>query len=103
MTGTRCGGVDPPDGPPDEKQNPPVFGEGICCPAQSQCSPALKIRTQEAKSLFASHAADAAIVVAYGRLLPAEFSQRAFVTAASTSISLCCQVSRSRSSELGHR
>jgi methionyl-tRNA formyltransferase len=33
----------------------------------------LKIRTQAAKDLFASHAADAAIVVAYGRLLPAEF------------------------------
>jgi len=33
----------------------------------------LKIRTQEAKDLFASHAAEAAIVVAYGRLLPAEF------------------------------
>jgi methionyl-tRNA formyltransferase len=32
-----------------------------------------KIRTQEAKELFASHAADAAVVVAYGRILPAEF------------------------------
>jgi methionyl-tRNA formyltransferase len=33
----------------------------------------LKIRTEEAKELFASHAADAAIVVAYGRILPREF------------------------------
>jgi methionyl-tRNA formyltransferase len=33
----------------------------------------LKIRTQEAKAMFASHAADAAVVVAYGRILPPEF------------------------------
>jgi methionyl-tRNA formyltransferase len=33
----------------------------------------LKIKTQEAKDLFASHHADAAIVVAYGRILPSEF------------------------------
>ena len=33
----------------------------------------LKIKTQEAKSLFASHGADAAVVVAYGRILPPEF------------------------------
>ena len=33
----------------------------------------LKIRTEEAKDLFASHTADAAIVVAYGRILPREF------------------------------
>jgi methionyl-tRNA formyltransferase len=33
----------------------------------------LKIRTQETKELFASHKADAAIVVAYGRILPNEF------------------------------
>src|SRR6185503_18064281 len=33
----------------------------------------LKIKTQEAKELFASHNADAAIVVAYGRILPLEF------------------------------
>ena len=32
-----------------------------------------KIRTEEAKSLFASHNADLAVVVAYGRILPAEF------------------------------
>jgi methionyl-tRNA formyltransferase len=32
-----------------------------------------KIKTEEAKELFASHNADAAIVVAYGRILPAEF------------------------------
>ena len=34
-----------------------------------------KIRTAVAKSLFASHKADLAIVVAYGRILPAEFLQ----------------------------
>jgi len=33
----------------------------------------LKLRTPEAKELFASHQADAAIVVAYGRILPADF------------------------------
>jgi methionyl-tRNA formyltransferase len=33
----------------------------------------LKIKTQEAKELFASHQADAAIVVAYGRILPSDF------------------------------
>jgi methionyl-tRNA formyltransferase len=33
----------------------------------------LKIRTEEAKDLFASDAADAAIVVAYGRILPRSF------------------------------
>src|SRR5437667_5956127 len=32
-----------------------------------------KIKTEEAKTLFASHHADAAIVVAYGKILPAEF------------------------------
>src|SRR5713226_4705052 len=32
-----------------------------------------RIKTQEAKALFASHKADAAIVVAYGKILPAEF------------------------------
>jgi methionyl-tRNA formyltransferase len=33
----------------------------------------LKIKTPEAKELFASHHADAAIVVAYGRILPPDF------------------------------
>ena len=33
----------------------------------------LKIKTQAAKELFASHQADAAIVVAYGRILPPDF------------------------------
>lgn len=32
-----------------------------------------KIKTEEAKSLFSSHNADLAAVVAYGRILPAEF------------------------------
>jgi methionyl-tRNA formyltransferase len=32
-----------------------------------------KIKTSEARELFASHGADAAIVVAYGRILPPEF------------------------------
>ena len=34
-----------------------------------------KIRTAEAKELFASHDADLAVVVAYGRILPAEILQ----------------------------
>ena len=33
----------------------------------------LKIKTQEARELFASHNADVAVVVAYGRILPATF------------------------------
>jgi methionyl-tRNA formyltransferase len=33
----------------------------------------LKIRVREAKDLFAAHAADVAVVVAYGRILPPEF------------------------------
>src|SRR6266496_217392 len=32
-----------------------------------------KIKTQEAKDLFTSHNADAAVVVAYGKILPSEF------------------------------
>src|SRR3989441_1589222 len=32
-----------------------------------------KIKTPEAKALFASHNADAAVVVAYGKILPSEF------------------------------
>jgi methionyl-tRNA formyltransferase len=32
-----------------------------------------KIKTHEAKDLFASHEADAAVVVAYGKILPSEF------------------------------
>ncbi|HEV7904054.1 MAG TPA: methionyl-tRNA formyltransferase [Pyrinomonadaceae bacterium] len=32
-----------------------------------------KIKTEEARELFASHAADAAVVVAYGRILPPAF------------------------------
>lgn len=32
-----------------------------------------KVKTEEAKALFSSHNADAAIVVAYGKILPAEF------------------------------
>lgn len=32
-----------------------------------------KVKTEEAKTLFASHQADAAVVVAYGKILPAEF------------------------------
>jgi methionyl-tRNA formyltransferase len=32
-----------------------------------------KVRTSEAKELFASHRADVAVVVAYGRILPSEF------------------------------
>lgn len=35
----------------------------------------LKIKTDETKALFASHDADVAVVVAYGRILPAEFLQ----------------------------
>src|SRR5438445_10850319 len=33
-----------------------------------------KIKNDQAKALFASHNADAAIVVAYGKILPVEFT-----------------------------
>src|SRR5215213_7762136 len=33
----------------------------------------VKIKTEEARELFASHDADAGVVVAYGRILPASF------------------------------
>jgi methionyl-tRNA formyltransferase len=47
-----------------------------------------KIKTEEAAALFASHEADAAVVVAYGRILPPAFSlRREWV--ASTCISPC--------------
>src|SRR2546429_8309137 len=48
-----------------------------------------KIKTQEAKDLFASHNADAAVVVAYGKILPPEFLS-AYQQGASTSIFLYC-------------
>lgn len=35
-----------------------------------------RIKTEEARSLFASHDADIAVVVAYGRILPEEFLRR---------------------------
>ncbi|MCM3871279.1 MAG: methionyl-tRNA formyltransferase [Pyrinomonadaceae bacterium] len=62
---------DKPAGRGNKVTAPPVkvlaqlFGLKVCQPE--------KIRTAEAKSLFASHNADLAVVVAYGRILPAEF------------------------------
>ena len=62
---------DSPAGRGNKLSAPPVkvlaqlFGQKIFQPE--------KIRTEEAKSLFASHNADLAVVVAYGRILPAEF------------------------------
>jgi methionyl-tRNA formyltransferase len=62
---------DKPAGRGNKLSAPPVkvlaqlFGLKVYQPA--------KIRTEEAKSLFASHNADLAVVVAYGRILPVEF------------------------------
>jgi methionyl-tRNA formyltransferase len=49
-----------------------------------------KIKNDEAKKLFASHQADVAVVVAYGKILPAEFLN-APKQAVSTCTSLCCR------------
>jgi methionyl-tRNA formyltransferase len=62
---------DKPAGRGNKLSSPPVkvlaqlFGLKIYQPE--------KIRTEEAKSLFASHNAELAVVVAYGRILPVEF------------------------------
>lgn len=62
---------DRPAGRGDRMHSPPIkqFAIDNKLPLEQP----LKIRTQQAKDLFASYAADVVVVVAYGRILPAEF------------------------------
>ena len=62
---------DRPAGRGDRMHSPPIkeFALDHGLPLEQP----LKIRIEQAKNLFASYDADVAVVVAYGRLLPAEF------------------------------
>jgi len=62
---------DRPAGRGDRMHSPPIkqFALDHGLPLEQP----LKIRTDQAKDLFASYDADLAVVVAYGRILPAEF------------------------------
>lgn len=62
---------DKPSGRGDKMHSPPIkeFALEHGLPVEQP----KKIRTQEAKELFASYDADVAVVVAYGRILPPEF------------------------------
>ena len=62
---------DKPAGRGDKLHSPPIkdFALAHGLPVEQP----QKIRTQEAKDLFASYNAEAAVVVAYGRILPPEF------------------------------
>ena len=62
---------DKPAGRGDKLHSPPV--KDFALQHNLPIEQPLKIKTQEAKDLFASYEADVAIVVAYGRLLPNEF------------------------------
>ena len=62
-----------------------------------------KIRTPEAKELFASHKADVAVVVAYGKILPAEFLTAPRARLRQRSLLSPAKVSRRRAGELGDR
>lgn len=62
---------DRPAGRGDKMHSPPI--KEFALANQLPIEQPLKIKTQDAKDLFASYKADAAIVVAYGRLLPNEF------------------------------
>ncbi|HKB64700.1 MAG TPA: methionyl-tRNA formyltransferase [Pyrinomonadaceae bacterium] len=62
---------DKPSGRGDKMHSPPIkeFALEQGLPVEQP----KKIKTQEAKELFASYDADVAVVVAYGRILPPEF------------------------------
>jgi methionyl-tRNA formyltransferase len=64
---------DRPAGRGNKLKAPPVkeFAQDLGIPVHQP----LKIKTEEAKQLFASYQADVAVVVAYGRILPASFLQ----------------------------
>jgi methionyl-tRNA formyltransferase len=62
---------DRPRGRGNRLKSPPVKDYALLC-GLTVHQPA-KIRTDEAQALFASYEADAAVVVAYGRILPPDF------------------------------
>jgi methionyl-tRNA formyltransferase len=62
---------DKPAGRGDKMHSPPI--KDFALAHNLKVEQPLKIKTQEAKDLFASYAADLAVVVAYGRILPLEF------------------------------
>src|SRR6185295_16228497 len=63
---------DKPSGPRGKKIGSPPVKEFALAHGLSVYQPA-RIKNDEAKQLFASHDADVAVVVAYGRILPDEF------------------------------
>jgi methionyl-tRNA formyltransferase len=64
---------DKPAGRGDKMHAPPI--KDFALAHQLPIEQPLKIKTPEAKALFASYDADLAVVVAYGRILPPEFLQ----------------------------
>src|ERR1044072_5199843 len=64
---------DKPAGRGDKMHPPPI--KDFALAHQLPIEQPLKIKTPEAKALFASYDADLAVVVAYGRILPPEFLQ----------------------------
>jgi methionyl-tRNA formyltransferase len=62
---------DKPAGRGDKMHEPPIKQFALAHGIKVEQPP--KIRTKESKELFASYQADLAVVVAYGRILPAEY------------------------------
>jgi methionyl-tRNA formyltransferase len=62
---------DKPSGRGDRMHSPPIkdFASALNLPVEQP----VKIKTEQAKKLFASYQADVAVVVAYGRILPPEY------------------------------
>lgn len=62
---------DKPSGRGDKMHSPPIkeFASALNLPVEQPA----KIKTEQAKKLFASYKADVAVVVAYGRILPPEY------------------------------
>jgi methionyl-tRNA formyltransferase len=62
---------DKPSGRGDKMHSPPIkdFASALNLPVEQPA----KIKTEQAKKLFASYQADVAVVVAYGRILPTEY------------------------------
>lgn len=62
---------DKPAGRGDKMHSPPIkdFASALHLPVEQPA----KIKTEQAKELFASYKADVAVVVAYGRILPTEY------------------------------
>ena len=56
-----------------EIRSPSVLSRSLRCLKGSSVFQPARIKNDEAKQLFASHDADVAVVVAYGKILPDEF------------------------------